>query len=300
VSKHGLPAASGVAELARARVGDGADALLAALRKRPDAQSAKVGLDDGDGGFLHFYREGADFAMWLSTKMPDTPDAFVARTAALADFCRDRLADGVLLGAALERGGGTGACLPLLPVVRKATHVVVSSRAAIEQAYADDAAFFGAGWESCEWTGDRVLLTRAMAVPAIGAFLAAVQEGHWAMARAARPKTVLYGLSEPFPEEEPVFSSGASRLRSVEHVAPDEAVAYACALAADEHLRPHDVRTLLKIVDAKKLANGLPAKSVRVVFETLESAQREKRPLLDIGVEVFYQSADDALAPVRD
>jgi hypothetical protein len=69
-------------------------------------------------------------------------------------------------------------------------------------------------------------------------------------------------------------------------------VEFSCSVEPDEHIRGYEIYYLRELVRRKQSRDGTPITSVRVVFYEQEMAEREKRPLLDVGVHVYYQHPD--------
>jgi hypothetical protein len=68
-------------------------------------------------------------------------------------------------------------------------------------------------------------------------------------------------------------------------------IEYSCVLQPNEHLHGCEIFYLRQVVQDKKLTDGTPITSARVVFLEPSMAHSEKRPLIDNGVLVFYEDS---------
>lgn len=265
-----------------------------------EAQATTAGFDLADGTLLGVGVSRAKPDVWgvgiysysdatASSDQPEfSPQGFVDALYRAAALCRHLLQAGVLVSARLLRQGSTG--LPNLPVVGDATHILVCTSAEIEVAYNDPAVVWEqGGWETHEQYGDKHLLLRGMEAADEAAFLSATLDGHFAMARAAKPRLTTYYPLGTLSEQ------ARRQLKIQEHALnfagylPDEQLAeYSCYIEPDAHIQPWEIYALADIVQRGRLSDDTPIKTARVVFFSRDMAQREKRPLLDVGARVFY------------
>jgi hypothetical protein len=54
------------------------------------------------------------------------------------------------------------------------------------------------------------------------------------------------------------------------------------------HIQGWEIYNVSELIEVEKLEDGRPVDTVRIVFLNREMAEREKRPLLDIGAQVWY------------
>ncbi|MCA9648026.1 MAG: hypothetical protein H6718_31660 [Polyangiaceae bacterium] len=182
--------------------------------------------------------------------------------------------------------GGVG-CLPYLPLVGHKAYVVAADDDALNYYFESAEAMIAAGgWEK-RTINDCHLLSRAMHGETNVEMLEAVIEGQFAMARIAKPGFTRYDLMySPRPEELEIVQEGSPTLEAVGY-APDDAEAiYSCTAGKREHVRPWEILMLKRLIDDKQLASGEPVRQVTVIFPDRATADREKRPLLDLGVHV--------------
>lgn len=170
----------------------------------------------------------------------------------------------------------------LAPIVHIARHLMREDvLTTATPAYDDDDAFLAA-WDVVEYWGehgDKLLLARCLENPIDRvAILDHTIADQWAMARAAKPRVTFYSDPVVHPDEQALYEEARSRL---ELVGIREGVTeYSCVLTdVDDHLAGHEIYALRGSVQ-----RGV----VRVVFKEQWMAEQEKRPLLDVGVRVFW------------
>lgn len=170
----------------------------------------------------------------------------------------------------------------LAPIVHIARHLMREDvLTTATPAYDDDDAFLAA-WDVVEYWGehgDKLLLARCLENPIDRvAILDHTIADQWAMARAAKPRVTFYSDPVVHPDEQALYEEARSRL---ELVGTREGVTeYSCVLTdVDDHLAGHEIYALRGSVQ-----RGV----VRVVFKEQWMAEQEKRPLLDVGVRVFW------------
>lgn len=217
---------------------------------------------------------------------------------ALMALGRRLFAGGKLLSASLERNGGGVACVPAPPVAGYDRQLVVTTDNDVNDGYERPEAFWRAGW-TVEEQGGRKLLTRCEEAVDSVDLLRAVRDAQWAMVRAARPKRTEYTGPAVEPDERPVYEEGSARLEPVGYVPSKQLVEYSCVLGAGQHVQGWEIYNLRSIVKKKKLPDGgQPVSTVRVVFLKQADAEGEKRPLLDVGVKVFYTDASGEIVEI--
>lgn len=122
-------------------------------------------------------------------------------------------------------------------------------------------------------------------------FLDAVQDGHRAMARVAKPGAArFYRVSLRSEAERAVYlAQGESRLRPVAYFVADARADFSGVLGEGEHIAGWEIDGLRDWIQVRAaLPDGSPLREVRVLFTYEHQARSERRPLLDVGARVFY------------
>ncbi len=287
-----------------------------ALKSLPDAAGRGVAraslqfeLDDGSrGGLLGSARfnpdqDGMAFASLNLRRLTRKADnaatlvAFQDRCSALAQELLGRVG---LYSVDLVAEDGGLRCLPEVPLVEGASHLVATNQDEVEASYDQPEAFWNADWVRVAERDGQILMKRAMDVVCGPEYLARVLGGQWAMARAAKPDLTRYERPEVDPAEKKIFEAGAARLEPVGYSAAEQLLEYSCVVQEGEHLPGWEIYSLANIVEQGRTSDGRGVKTVRVVFLDEESARREKRPLLDVGCKVFFTAADGSLKALTD
>ena len=202
---------------------------------------------------------------------------------------RRLLGRGIPVKGAVDRNDA-GVCVPFVPLAKTRRPLVIASVADIEAAYERPEDFLSA-W-TVEEFGERRLLTRCQDAVSKGEVLREIIDHQWQMARAARSKLTKYAAPVVADDERETYEAGEPRLVPVGRDASTNLVEYSCALRRGEHLRGFEIYYLRSLVQDKRMQDGTPVSAVRVVFAEQRMAEEEKQPLLDNGIEVFYE--DDA------
>ncbi len=227
-------------------------------------------------------------ARMLRLQIDDGPDASRVLPAMRSILVSMARAD-LLRSATVERLAG-GQCLPSLPLVGDVAQIVACSAAAIDQAYQDQSAFFGA-WDRTEHAGALWVLSRAMDKGDNPDFLRAVIAGQLAMARGARPGEARIYPPRFVPGELDALNEGEPTLSGVGYHRAGQIYEFAGHLPRGAELRWLDVLTAWRVAKDGKLEDGSPVREVRAVFMDKEQATRA-RPLLDIaGVGSYWEDS---------
>ena len=209
---------------------------------------------------------------------------------ALTHVARGLLGHGSVASAAVERQGDAAACVPFVPIAKTRRPLVVTTDAEVAEAYERVDEFWAAGWEVQRFADQR-LLTRCQNAVSKADVLRETQDYQWQMARAAKAGRTKYATPVVTPEEKPMYEAGEPRLQPVGRNRQTGLVEYSCVLQQGEHLRGFEIYYLRSLVANKKMQDGTPVSAVQVVFLEQWMAQCEKRPLLDNGVQVFYEDS---------
>jgi hypothetical protein len=275
--------------------------LRAALRSDPTVAASRS-LSWKHGEDITFWLGHSDEGIELTMLNVDAEPEHCWRWLVATEELLGRFLEGgmrIRYGTVARQGVGV-ACLPRLPLVHKATYMVVADEPALAWAFErpDDAIRTG-DWEARQIRGRR-LLSRAMHAETNVEMLEAIQEGQWSMARLARPGLTEYLQRDPEPEEEPIFLSGERTVLAAGCLPDERTAVFSCALGPDQHVNGWEVFALLRILVEHRLHTGEEVQQVQVVFADRASAEREKRPLLDIGVHVLYYDGLGRMQPLDE
>lgn len=198
--------------------------------------------------------------------------------------------------AIVARQGPGGSCVPYLDGIGSRSHLVVADDQLLAQVFSEPSeAIAGGGWTATRFE-TKQLLSRARTARTPGELLAATTEGQWEMVRRARPKVARYSRAQPTADELPIFRRGEPVVLSLGYHADDQIAVYTCAPPDGEHIRPWEIYALRDVLAERKLPTGEPIKGVEVIFALIDDAEREARPLLDLGIHVRYYDDDGELA----
>jgi hypothetical protein len=205
------------------------------------------------------------------------------------EVCRQLLRTTLVLGARLQRIGTYGDFIPDVPIIGAEKHLVLTTQTEVEQNYEQPELFWNASfWSSIEQYGNQYLLLREEHTFDDLDFIRAVYDQHWQLARAVKPGVMKYYYPNVRPHEEEIFFAGEPRLNIVGYSTEEQIIEYTCYVEADEHIQGWEIYNLRELLREGTLEDGRPINSIRIVFPNEEMAQREKRPLLSIGVKVIY------------
>jgi hypothetical protein len=196
--------------------------------------------------------------------------------------------------------GPGGTCLPYIGELAGASYIVAVSDDALATMFESPGDAVAAGrWKVLRFF-DIQLLLRAFTARTPGEMLGATQDGQWAMARMARPGVTRYHRAEPTEDELPIFKKGEPLVLSLGYQADDQIAVYSCAPPPEEHIRPWEIFALRDLIVDGKQPTGEPVKGVEVIFPLESDAEREVRPLQDIGVHVRYYDDEGELATLGE
>lgn len=258
----------------------------------------KLAINAGDAADIVYYFAGTSrlhvsrggggtygVLLWLAPN-----DALFAEPTdcvrAMTHLARGLLERGVVAAASANRQD-SGSCVPLVPIAGTRRPLVITDDRAVAEVYDRPDEFWSAGW-TVERFGERALLTRCQRVISRADILRETLDHQWQMARAAKPGLVAYGYPRILDEEKPIFEAGEPRLQPVGQT-PAGLAEYACTLERGDHLRGFEIFYLWELIERKQFRDGKPLTGVRVVFLEEWMAVSEKRALLDIGAQVFYE-----------
>jgi hypothetical protein len=281
------------------RAGSLRDALTADPALAREKELAWWHGDDVAVTFGPVNQPGAGARVYLS--IPDVKPEHSARwLVAIQEWLTRLLEARQAFYALVTRRGPGGTCVPHLDYLGGTSHIVaISDPTLAELLEAPDDAIAAGRWKAQRFF-DVQLLLRAFHARTPGEMLGATEAGQWAMARMARPGVTRYNRAEPTEDELPIFKKGAPLVLSLGYQADDQIAVYSCAPSDDEHIRPWEIFALRDLLAAGKQPTGEPVKAVEVIFPLESDAEREARPLQDIGVHVRYYDDEGELATLGE
>lgn len=182
-----------------------------------------------------------------------------------------------------------GHCLPVLPLVGDATHVLACQPAAVAAAYGDPAAF-AAAWDAVETRGEVMVFSRALGAVRNPDFLRAVLPGHMALTRLSRPEDVILYAPRFADGEYDVLDAGEPTLSGAGYRAHQQVYEFSGHLAPGAELRCIDLFTAWKIARDRRLPSGETVREVRAVFMDEVQAARAAPLLRAAGVVVGWEN----------
>jgi hypothetical protein len=216
----------------------------------------------------------------------------------LLPWLRAALAAGIpLVGQVVRVGTDVSVCA--YPPIAGPFQVVITTRAAVEAAY-DDPSVFWSMFPGVEAFGERLLLTRHLDKHTEDVFFPEAWREGWALARVAKAKRNRFTGFRLKPWTEPGYMAGAGTLGFVGYHPERKDAEYAAVLGPEEHVLGREIHGLRRVLQLKKLPDGTPCESVRVVFSDEATAHREKRPILDVGASVGFVDPDGELVLVDE
>lgn len=268
---------------------------------KSEALSDIVDFEFADRSTAGVVKQGDSISFYLDLPPQEQTESAVIRSLQQAvDACASLLAQQIVQSGTVIREGGGAYCLPVVPIAADRTHAVMTNNAQVADAYDEPASFWKAGWESAAQHGGYHLLTRALTQVDGVAFLSEVIDDQWSMARAAKPVRTKYYSPDPNEAETPIFRAGEATILPVGYLPSVKRAEFSCYLERQQHVRGWEVFRLYDFVRNGELPDRKAVEVVRVTFADQDSAEREKRPLLDIGVEVFYMDAEGEYVEITD
>lgn len=201
----------------------------------------------------------------------------------LRDVARSELEHGAVDAVELVRMGDDADGYPQVPLLRR--RHLFAAKVTLEEDYEDVAACHACPGVHIEAIGDYLLVVRALDAISDEDFLRASIQQCWHFARAARPGVVTYG-ELPHERHRDIYQAAPARLRPVGYAGG--LAEYACYLEPGEHVAGWEIDGLRRMLTDGRFSDGRPLRTVRVAFPDRAQATREKRPLLDAGIEVVF------------
>lgn len=213
----------------------------------------------------------------------------------LVDLARSVVEAPGFVRAQVHRGSLATPDFPLFPPLAGANHLVTVTDAGVAEAYDRPDAFWHA-WDEIEAHGDIKVCVRALDQVGELEWLGRTFEDSMEMARAARPgktrfcRPVVSEWMGPWwefgdPQRE---KAGEPVLSPVGYDPATRTVEYSGFVPPGQHVLIQEIQNLRVLLRKKKDPGGRSVDAVRVVFFDEAMARAEKRPLLDIGVRVYF------------
>ena len=260
------------------------------VKRRDGSQGSGADEDYGDADCLSVVLESG-----LELDDPDdVRQALTCQAAVVRAFC-DRFD---VRNAHVRRVAST--YVPRAPQGWDERPVMVVARRDVEAGYADPGPYWRS-WDTRDELGDdRVLVTRALDVLDERDYKRAVYPRIWELVHAARPGTCTrFGVADLWPQDLPHFDEGEGFLRQLGYDARDQSIEFTAVVPDGEHLRPREIMLWARHLSNGRLPAGELLSRVKFTFVDAAMADREKRPLLDAGIEVWCYAADGTLVQVR-
>lgn len=177
-------------------------------------------------------------------------------------------------------------------------HVMLLRASDVEPFYGSFDRLAEHGW-SLETCPHGMLATRASLAWDELEFVRETMHHQRALARIAPPRATKYyalNMSEPVRR---FYASPPATLRAA-YLEAEQAAIYTAVLAPDAHVQGWEIDAIDQIVVDRALPDGRPVAEARVIFPDRATAEREKRPLLDVGARVLFLDASNALVDVPE
>ena len=257
----------------------------------PAAVVDQVRFEAKDRTFLSASRPPNLAGVLIQTSYPVDGDEARCRRAlrVLTSLLRELFATGQLEEAHVERIGAEPLeAVPLTPVSQGFVGLV-TTEAAVAATYRQPAVFWDA-WDQQEQAGDHHLVLRGVEAATSAEWFRVVFKKEWSMARAALPGQTRIGIRNAPPGCEGLLMEGESCLREAGSF--DGHVELAGFVPEGAHIPPWEILFWNETLHRRRLENGSPISSLRVVFRTEQMARAEATPLLDIGAKVVFLGRD--------
>ena len=184
--------------------------------------------------------------------------------------------------------------VPKAPLMSSSRLMAFVSCEEVENLYDNPKVFWdNPDWEIKEQYGDRYLLARCLDMEKYFdncCYRSHILNSHWDMVRAAKPGSIGYFSPMPYPDEIDIFNAGEPRLNLVGYIEELKMLEYSCHLEEGQHIQGWEIFTIWNIFDDGYLKDEREVKTIRVIFTNKETAEEEKRPLLEAGVKVIYMN----------
>lgn len=215
------------------------------------------------------------------------------------NFTRKLIERASVFSVSLYRGS-TDAITPNILVDDERQMMFVNQKQ-IEERFDRPEIFWNAGWDIKEQYGDRYLLGRCLDMHKYFddySYLSHILFDQWNMVRASKPGWTKFYHAQP--EESELFYSGEPRLNIVNYYEDSKTLEYSCNLKGDQYIQGWEIFKIWIMLNKGQMKDKREVKSVRVAFTDKETAQREKRPLLEAGAKVIYMNEKGEEIKIRE
>ncbi len=201
-------------------------------------------------------------------------------------------------GAGMYRFG-TPYYLPTLPLVNGhdcIDQIIVTSIAEVELNY-DRPEVFWEAWDSIEQYGDQYLCLRGLDCTDDQSLILHIVERQWNLTRAVKPHLAYYDNAF-LKEKLPYLKNQQSSLSKIdrENKTECDTIEYACHLSSVTRIQPWELCELWETVEKSQYENL----KVVIIFDGRALAEQEKRPILDMGAEVWYYNSEGEREQIRE
>ncbi|NJK31033.1 MAG: hypothetical protein HC927_00720 [Deltaproteobacteria bacterium] len=237
----------------------------------------------------------------IDTSDPQAESTVVRDTLETLESCVIGMLDDPCVTNAIVRREGAGTARLPRPAEIDIGSTLIVTKGSLAWFFDDVDAVLGTGWDERLERDGRILLRRAAGLIDGLEYRHKVQEQQWTLARLARPKMTMYDLGTVPDEEWPIYHTGAPRLETVGYLESEHLLELSCVLTGpNHHIQGWEICNLAEIVQRRQLPDGRPIERVRVVFLEREQAMRERRPLLDNGIEVYCLDEEAELVRIEE
>ena len=184
--------------------------------------------------------------------------------------------------------GSTDAITPNILVDDERQMIFVTQKQ-IEERFDRPGVFWNAGWDIKEQYGDHFLLGRCLDMHKYFddySYLSEILLDQWNMVRASKPGWTKFYHAQP--EESELFYSGKPRLNLTNYSEESKTVEYSYDVKEEQYIQGWEIFKIWIMLNKGQIKDGREVKRVRVAFTDKETAEREKRPLLEAGAKVIY------------
>lgn len=227
----------------------------------------------------------------VSFKSTLTRDAAARSLTEAASLFVSLARSGVIDSAKLLRGESSGGA-PTPPLSDCDMHAVVIAPSEIAAVYGRPDVLSEHGWDTERLSDDRWLLNRALDALDDVDFELSTGEHQWALARLAPPGKTRIGPPDIRSDEMRALLSRGEPTLLRSYSSAERELVFSAVLPAGVDVRPWEIWQIQHVVTARETDSAEPVERVRVVFADRETAEREKRPLLDVGAVVQFLGPD--------
>ena len=187
---------------------------------------------------------------------------------------------------------------PVVPLVGPTYALYAAPRATIEEHYQSFDAF-AAAWDTAETIGGLKVFTRGRGIARQYDFWRDALPKHGKLAYAVKPGRTIYYADRDRPYWLDYVKTLPRKLEQLGYSDARKTLEYTAYLEPDAHLSLADLDELAYLKE-HGLASGEPLDSIVVTFANREMAERELRPLSDLGIVVQYHAPDGSFKVIDE